>query len=75
MTQGPAVLMVLEGDNAIARLARPHGRHRSCQGRRGDRRQGFRLLDRGQAVHGSDSPESAAIEIPYFFGPHEDPAR
>ena len=42
MTSGPVVLMVLEGENAVAQEPRHHGRHRPEEGGRGDHPQGLR---------------------------------
>jgi nucleoside-diphosphate kinase len=75
MTQGPVVPMVLEGDNAIARLRDLMGATDPAKAAAGTIRRDFASSIEANAVHGSDSPESAAFEIPYFFGPHEIHAR
>lgn len=75
MTQGPVVPMVLEGDNAIARLRDLMGATDPAKAAAGTIRKDFASSIEANAVHGSDSPESAAFEIPYFFGPHEIHAR
>ena len=75
MTQGPVMPMVLEGDNAIARLRDLMGATDPAKAAPGTIRKDFASSIEANAVHGSDSPESAAFEIPYFFGPHEIHAR
>ncbi|HLF49836.1 MAG TPA: nucleoside-diphosphate kinase [Methylomirabilota bacterium] len=68
MTQGPCLPMVLEGDNAIARLRDLMGATDPAKAATGTIRKDFAASIEANAVHGSDSPESAAFEIPYFFG-------
>ena len=67
MTQGPCLPMVLEGENAIARLRELMGATDPAKAAPGTIRKDFASSIEANAVHGSDSPESAAIEIPYFF--------
>jgi nucleoside-diphosphate kinase len=59
--------MVLEGDNAIARLRELMGATDPAKAEAGTIRKDFASSIEANAVHGSDSPESAAFEIPYFF--------
>jgi nucleoside-diphosphate kinase len=59
--------MVLEGDNAIARLRELMGATDPAKAAPGTIRKDFASSIEANAVHGSDSPESAAFEIPYFF--------
>jgi nucleoside-diphosphate kinase len=59
--------MVLEGDNAIARLRELMGATDPAKADAGTIRKDFASSIEANAVHGSDSPESAAFEIPYFF--------
>jgi nucleoside-diphosphate kinase len=68
MTQGPCLPMVLEGDGAIARLRELMGATDPAKAAAGTIRKDFASSIEANAVHGSDSPESAAFEIPYFFG-------
>ena len=68
MTQGPCIVMVLEGDEAIARLRELMGATDPAKAAPGTIRKDFATSIESNAVHGSDSPESAAFEIPYFFG-------
>jgi nucleoside-diphosphate kinase len=67
MTQGPSIVMVLEGDNVIMRLRDLMGATDPAQAAEGTIRRQFAASIEANAVHGSDSPESAAFEIPYFF--------
>ena len=68
MTQGPCLPMVLEGENAIARARELMGATDPAKAAPGSIRKDFASSIEANAVHGSDSPESAAFEIPYFFG-------
>ena len=68
MTQGPCMPMVLEGENAIGRLRELMGATDPAKAAPGTIRKDFASSIEANAVHGSDSPESAAFEIPYFFG-------
>ncbi len=67
MTQGPSILMVLEGENAISRVRDLMGATDPSKAAAGTIRREFASSIESNAVHGSDSPESAAFEIPYFF--------
>ena len=68
MTSGPCLPMVLEGDDAIAKLRDLMGATDPAKAAAGTIRKDFASSIEANAVHGSDSPESAAFEIPYFFG-------
>ncbi len=68
MTKGPCLPMVLEGENAIARLRDLMGATDPAKAAPGTIRKDFASSIEANAVHGSDSLESAAFEIPYFFG-------
>ncbi len=67
MSQGPCVPMVLEGEGAIARVRELMGATNPVQAAAGTIRRDFAESIEANAVHGSDSPASAAFEIPYFF--------
>jgi len=67
MTDGPCMAMVLEGENAITRLRDLMGATDPAKAEPGTIRRDFASSIEANAVHGSDSPESAAFEIPYFF--------
>ena len=68
MTQGPCLPMVLEGERVIQRWREVMGATDPRQAAPGTIRAEFASSIEANAVHGSDSPESAALEIPYFFG-------
>ena len=68
MTQGPCMPIVLEGESAITRLRELMGATDPAKAAAGTIRRDFASSIEANAVHGSDSPESAAFEIPYFFG-------
>lgn len=67
MTSGPVVVQVLEGENAIARNRELMGATNPQEAEPGTIRADFASSIDANAVHGSDSPESAAREIAYFF--------
>ena len=75
MTQGPSIPIVLERDNAIQRWRDLMGATDPAKAAAGTIRKDFASSIEANAVHGSDSPESAAFEIPYFFGALEIHAR
>src|SRR5205809_2393214 len=66
MTSGPVVVQVLEGDNAIARNREIMGATNPANAAAGTIRKDFAESIEANSVHGSDSPENAAIEIAYF---------
>lgn len=67
MTSGPVVVQVLEGDNAIAKNRDLMGATNPKEATAGTIRADFAVSIDANAVHGSDSPESAQREISYFF--------
>jgi len=67
MSTGPALVMVLEGDNAIARLRELMGATDPAKAAPGTIRKLFATGIEHNAVHGSDAPETAASEVSYFF--------
>jgi nucleoside-diphosphate kinase len=67
MAQGPCLPMVLAGDEAIQRWRDLMGATDPAKAAPGTIRKDFASSVEANAVHGSDSPESAAVEIPYFF--------
>jgi nucleoside-diphosphate kinase len=71
MTQGPSVPMVLEADNAIQRWRDLMGATDFAKAAPGTIRKDFASSIEANAVHGSDSAETAATEIPFFFKPDE----
>ena len=67
MSSGPCVVMVLEGDGAISRERAIMGATNPEDAEPGTIRKDFASGIEKNIVHGSDSPESAAYEIGYFF--------
>ncbi|MGH9396644.1 MAG: nucleoside-diphosphate kinase [Terriglobia bacterium] len=67
MISGPALVMVLEGENAIARLREVMGATDPAKAAPGTVRKLFAESIERNAIHGSDAPETAAFEISYFF--------
>jgi nucleoside-diphosphate kinase len=67
MSSGPALVMVLEGDGVIARLRQVMGATNPAQAAPGTIRKLYAQSIERNAIHGSDSPETAAFEIAYFF--------
>ncbi|GAK18622.1 LOW QUALITY PROTEIN: nucleoside diphosphate kinase [Vibrio sp. JCM 19053] len=67
MTSGPIMVQVLEGENAIARYRELMGKTNPEDAACGTLRADYALSMRHNSVHGSDSPESAAREIEFFF--------
>ena len=67
MTSGPVIVQVLEGDGAIALNRELMGATNPQEAAAGTIRADFAESIDANAVHGSDSPESAAREIAYFF--------
>jgi nucleoside-diphosphate kinase len=71
MTSGPVLLMVLEGENAVAANREIMGATDPSKAAAGTIRKDFADNIEANAVHGSDSTVSAAREISYFFEKHE----
>lgn len=67
MTSGPCVVLVLEGDNAIARNREIMGATNPANAAEGTLRKLYATSIDNNAVHGSDAPASAAREVAYFF--------
>jgi nucleoside-diphosphate kinase len=67
MTSGPVVVQVLSGENAIQRNRELMGATDPAKAEPGTLRARFGTIVSANAVHGSDSPVSAAREIAYFF--------
>ena len=67
MSQGPCMPLVLEGESAIVRWRDLMGATDPAKAAAGTIRKDFASSIEANAVHGSDSTESAAFEIPYFF--------
>ena len=71
MSSGPAVAMVLEEENVIARNRDLMGATDYKEAAEGTIRREFATDIEKNVVHGSDSPETAAFEIGYFFNAFE----
>ena len=71
MSSGPSVVLVLEKEDAIASLRELMGATDPAKAADGTIRKEFATDVEHNVIHGSDSAESAAIEIPYFFGAQE----
>jgi nucleoside-diphosphate kinase len=67
MARGPVVALVLEKKNAVSDWRALMGATNPADALEGTIRKEFGLSLGENSVHGSDSPESAAYEIPYFF--------
>lgn len=67
MCSGPVVVSVLEGENAIAKYREVMGATNPANADEGTIRKAFALDIEKNSVHGSDAPETAAVEIAYFF--------
>ena len=67
MTSAPVIVQVLEADDAISRYRSIMGATNPAVAEEGTIRKTFALSIDKNSVHGSDSPESAAREIGFFF--------
>ncbi|MCK5540956.1 MAG: nucleoside-diphosphate kinase [Deltaproteobacteria bacterium] len=67
MSSGPAVVMVLSGENAISKNRELMGTTNPAEAAEGTLRKRFASDIEKNAVHGSDAPETAREEIGYFF--------
>ena len=75
MISGPVMIQVLQGSNAIAKHRDIMGATNPKEAAPGTIRADFADSIDANAVHGSDSAETAAQEIAYFFEPHQVCAR
>ncbi len=71
MTSGPVVVQVLEGDNAVANYREIMGATNPANADEGTIRKVHAESIEANSVHGSDSPENAAIEAAFFFAKTE----
>ncbi len=71
MTSGPVMVQVLEGENAIAKYREVMGATNPSEAAAGTIRAEYAKSIDANTVHGSDAPETAAIEIPQFFTDEE----
>lgn len=71
MSSGPVVVMVLEGEDVIDKNRRLMGATNPEDADEGTIRKDFATEIEKNVVHGSDSPETASVEIAYFFNSFE----
>ena len=71
MTEGPVVVQVLEGENAVARNREVMGATNPDKADAGTIRKEFAANIERNAVHGSDAPDTARDEIAFFFSTAE----
>jgi len=71
MMSGPVIVQVLEGENAIAKYREVMGATNPADAAPGTIRAEFAQSIDANTVHGSDAPETAAEEIPFFFSDDE----
>jgi nucleoside-diphosphate kinase len=71
MSSGPALVMVLEGQNVIARYRELMGATNYKEAAEGTIRKAFATDIEKNIVHGSDAPETASFEMSYFFNRFE----
>jgi nucleoside-diphosphate kinase len=71
MTEGPVVVMVLESADAIKKWRDTMGATNPANAAEGTIRKRFAKSIERNCVHGSDAPETAAVEIPFFFAASE----
>ena len=71
MTEGPSILLVLEKANAIAQWRELMGATNPANAAEGTVRKRFAESIERNCSHGSDAPETAAVEAVYYFSPSE----
>jgi len=71
MTSGPVVVQALEGEDAIARNREVMGATNPAEAAEGTIRKDFAESIEANSVHGSDAPETATLEIAFFFSDDE----
>src|SRR5712691_6712462 len=71
MTEGPVIVMALEAPDAIKKWRDTMGATNPANAAEGTIRKRFAASIERNCVHGSDAPETAALEIPFFFAASE----
>ena len=71
MTEGPVIVMALEAPDAIKKWRDTMGATNPANAAEGTIRKRFAASVERNCVHGSDAPETAAVEIPFFFAASE----
>lgn len=67
MTEGPIIVMALEREEAIAKLREVMGATNPANAAEGTIRKRFAESIERNCIHGSDGPDTAAVELAYFF--------
>jgi nucleoside-diphosphate kinase len=67
MTEGPVMVIALEAENAVEKLRKLMGATDPAKAEANTIRKLFATNIERNAIHGSDAPETAAVEIAYFF--------
>ena len=67
MTEGPIVVLALERENAVKQLREVMGATNPANAAEGTVRKLFATDIERNAIHGSDAPETAAVELGFFF--------
>ncbi|HUO33234.1 MAG TPA: nucleoside-diphosphate kinase [Bryobacteraceae bacterium] len=67
MTEGPIIVMALERDDAIAKLREIMGATNPANAAEGTIRKRFAESIERNCIHGSDGPDTAKVELAYFF--------
>ncbi len=67
MISGPVVVQILEGENAIAKYREVMGATNPANADEGTIRKDFAIDVQNNSVHGSDAPETAAVEMAFYF--------
>ena len=71
MCSGPIVAVALSGEDAVVRYRTLMGATNPANAEDGTIRKMYAVSIEANSVHGSDAPETAAVEIPYFFSAME----
>jgi nucleoside-diphosphate kinase len=71
MTEGPVIVLALEREDAVAKWRELMGATNPANAADGTIRKRFAQSIERNAAHGSDAPETAALEIPFFFSTAE----
>ncbi len=71
MTEGPIIVMALEREDAIAKLREVMGATNPANAAEGTIRKRFASSIERNCIHGSDAPETAAVELAFFFSTSE----
>ena len=71
MTEGPVVVLCLEREGAVAKWREVMGATNPANAAEGTVRKRFATSIERNCAHGSDAPETAAVEVPFFFAASE----